>query len=210
MNFSKTTQKKTKRQKTHQAKRASILGAAAAWQSNLPEVTGSARFRAITPASLDVRRPVIGENKRTTQTKKGYFATAHQRVSQSTGAPPTLVEYLHWLDSYFFTLRILKPPGQSAGCGSFSPVTGLWCCSLCTPCRAACLVGRAQLAHLLPLLHRLLLVVYCQKQAIWVRPLSALHSALSQINPPDSLTTLLITYGARDAVVAEKNVAGTR
>lgn len=64
--------------------------------------------------------------------------------------------------------------------------------------------------HLLSLLHLLLLVVYCQKQAIWVSPLSALHSALSQINPPDSFTTLLITYGAHDAVVAEKNVAGSR
>lgn len=61
------------------------------------------------------------------------------------------------------------------------------------------------LAHLLSsLLHLLLLVGYCQKQAIWVSPLSGLHSALSQINPPDSFTTLLITCGAHDAVVAEK------
>lgn len=84
-------------------------------------------------------------------------------------------------------VRIVRQAGQSAGPGSLSPVAGLWCCSLCTPCRA-------QLAHLLPLLHRLLLLLCCQKQAVWVGPLSALHSALSQINPPDSFTTLLITY----------------
>lgn len=82
--------------------------------------------------------------------------------------------------------------------------TRLWCCLRCTPCKVACLVCMPLLAHLLPLLRLLLLVVYCQKQAIWVSPLSGLHSALPQINPPDSFTTLLITYGARDAAVAEK------
>lgn len=36
-------------------------------------------------------------------------------------------------------------------------------------------------------------LVCCQKQVIWVAPLSATHSALQQINPSYSVTMLLIT-----------------
>lgn len=61
-----------------------------------------------------------------------------------------------------------------------------------------------------PLAHSslLLLLVYCQKQVIGVRPLSAPHSALPQINPSDSFTTLLITYCA--VMWSQQNAAGRR